>query len=156
MEDISETGSGTWKEVGSESKSKRPNPSTSETTENLDSSPPETNFQKKSRIYSDTNENEKANMWVYLKGTRSNIVQLAKSKPIAFKRSIEDEIGDMAGVKFTGTTLRITCRDDQQKRRALLLTSVLDIEIEASKPFMLTSKDENVLNQPTYKRENKA
>lgn len=88
------------------------------------------------------------NLFVYIKGKTSNIVQLAKSKPIQIKKALSAIIDNNEQIKLTGQTLRIRCKDANQKDYLMKMTQLLDVEIDVSEPFSVSKiKHQNDINK---------
>ena len=100
-------------------------------------------------------EQLKSNLIFYIEARNANIGLMARNKPIALKKELTYLIGTNNSVKITGQSLRITCDNEAQKDRLMLINTLLDHEVRITAPRSLQTRDtSNVATEEKY-RENK-
>ena len=86
-------------------------------------------------------EQLKLNLIFYIEARNANIGLLARNKPIALKKELTCLIGTNNSVKITGQSLRITCDNEAQKDRLMLINTLLDHEVCITAPRSLLIRD---------------
>ena len=100
-------------------------------------------------------EQLKSNLIFYIEARNVNIGLMARNKPIALKKELTCMIGTNNSIKITGQSLRITCENEAQKDRLMLIHHLLDQEVRITAPRSLKTSDTSKLATGEKKRENK-
>jgi hypothetical protein len=90
---------------------------------------------------SKTEISEQTQRMIYIKATNENLAAYAKKKPIAIKKALEAELGALDEIKITGEFVRIICKNQPQKTKAMKIKSLLDKAVIISEPFVMTNED---------------
>ena len=97
----------------------------------------------------------KSNLIFYIEARNANFGLVAKNKSIALKRELTCLIGINNSVKITGQSIRITCDNEAQKDRLMLVSTLLDHDVRITAPRSLQTSDSSKLATGEKNRENK-